>query len=75
MCSALVFHNARLKFNEASRQLTAATLLQWGEISSIGQFLFLCIFVISCYLPNAQIHTVGTIEIVIRGGPPHLTIG
>ena len=43
MCSALVFHNARLKFNEASRQLTAATLPQWGAIFSEGYVLLIFI--------------------------------
>ena len=54
MCSALVFHNARLKFNEASRQLTAATLPQWGEIFSERYFLFSFIFVFTRYLSRSH---------------------
>ena len=61
MCSALVFHNARLKFNEASRQLTAATLPPWGEIFSEGYFLFSFIFVFTRYLSRSHSEAISSI--------------
>ena len=61
MCSALVFHNARLKFNEASRQLTAATLPQWGEIFSEGYFVFPSISIFTRYLSRSHTETISSI--------------